>query len=128
MNECHFIGRLAADPVLKNHERPGKAPTSLTNFTLAVNRQYKKADGTPAEKTQFLDFEVWDTAAETIANFCKKGELLIIDRASACSYPVTLEDGTKVNRTVFRVDKFNFQSALFGRKNARPKTENTVDG
>jgi single-strand DNA-binding protein len=128
MNECHFVGRLAADPVLTQHERHGKAPTALCNFTLAVNRQFKKTDGSPAEKTYFLDFEVWDTAAETLANFCKKGELLVIDRASACSYPVKLEDGSKVNRVVFRVDKFNFQSTLFGRKRDGKKTQDSVDG
>ena len=128
MNECHFIGRLAADPVLTEHERHGTCSTSLCNFTLAVDRQYKKSDGSPAEKTYFLDFEVWHTAAETIAKLCKKGELLLIDRASACSHPVILEDGTKVNRTVFRVDKFNFQSTLFGRRNHGKKTSNSVDG
>ena len=127
MNECHFIGRLAAPPVLTQHERPGKSPIALTHFTLAVNRQYKTADGTTAEQTQFLDFEVWDTAAKTIARLCKKGELLMIDRASAVSYTVRLEDGTRVNRIVFRVDKFNFQSALFGRKNDK-KTTDILDG
>jgi single-stranded DNA-binding protein len=127
MNECHFVGRLAANPVLSKHERPGREDASLAHFTLAVPRQYKKADGTPAEKVQFLDFEVWDSAAETIAKFCKKGELLVIDRASACSYPVKLEDGTKVNRVIFRVDKFNFQSTLFGRRNGK-KTTDSVDG
>ncbi len=128
MNECHFVGRLAADPVLTEHERHGKAATSLCSFTLAVNRQYKKGDGSPAEKTYFLDFEVWDTAGDTMANCCKRGELLVIDRASACSYPVILEDGTKINRVVFRVDKFNFQSTLFGRRNNGKKTQNSVDG
>ena len=128
MNECHFVGRIASDPVLTKHERHGKPATPLCNFTLAVARQYKKGDGSNAEKTYFLDFEVWDTAADTIANFCKKGELLVIDRASACSHPVILEDGTKVNRTIFRVDKFNFQSTLFGRKTNGKKTQNPVDG
>jgi len=127
MNECHFVGRLAADPVLTSHERPGKNPIALTNFTLAVNRQFKKSDKTTVEQTQFLDFEIWDTAAETVAKFCKKGELLVIDRASACSYAVTLDDGTKINRVVFRVDKFNFQSVLLGRKNVK-KTQDFVDG
>jgi len=128
MNECHFIGRLVADPVLTEHERYGTSPTSLCSFTLAVNRQYKKNDGSPAEKTYFLDFEAWHTAAETIAKLCKKGELLVIDRASACSHLVILEDGTKVNRVTFRVDKFNFQSTLFGRRNNGKKTSNSVDG
>ena len=127
MNEFHCIGRLAAAPVLSSHSRPGKPDVALTHFTLAVNRDYKAADGTPLQKTQFLDFEIWDTAAETVAKHCKKGELLMIDRATAVSYVVVLEDGTKVNYTVFRVDKFNFQSVLFGRKDAK-KTKDTMAG
>ena len=120
MNECHFIGRLASDPIY--HPNLNKC-----TFTLAVYRKFKRADGSPAEMIQFLDFEVWDSAAETIAKCCHKGELLIIDRASACSWPVTLQDDTKINRIVFRVDKFSFQSTLFGRKNAK-KTSDSVDG
>ncbi len=123
MNECHFVGRMAAEPVLVK-----QMGTSLCRFTLAVNRQFKKSDGSPTEKTQFLDFEAWDTAGETIANFCKKGELLIIDRASACSYVVTLDDGSKINRINFRVDKFNFQSTLFGRNKNDKKTKDSVAG
>lgn len=127
MNECHFVGRLAADPVVAPHKRPGRTPTSRGTFTLAVPRQYKKSDGSTAEQTNFLEFEVWDSAADAIAN-CKRGELLVIDRASACSYGVQRWDGVQINCVVFRVDKFNFQSTLFGRKNNGQKTPDSVDG
>ena len=134
MNECHFIGRLVAEPVLEyyavvNDKNPvlKSKPVPYVRFTLAVSRQHKKKDGSFKDETNFLDFEVWDTAAVTIASQCKVGEILIINRASARSY-TTESDGVKTNHTVFRVDKFNFQSTLFGRKKNGQKTKSSVDG
>lgn len=45
MNNCTFIGRLTADPEVKTTSS-GKA---LINFSLAVDRDYKNADGAKSE-------------------------------------------------------------------------------
>lgn len=128
MNEAHFIGRLAAEPILKKMPHPsGNGEVSMATFTLAVNRKHQNSTGKKVEKTQFIDFEVWDSAADAIGKYCKKGELLMITRCSAVSHVVTLEGGEKINRVIFRVDRFEYQSALFGRRNEK-KTQDSVDG
>jgi hypothetical protein len=114
MNECHFIGKLIAKPRLDDHEKPGQAPTTVCRFTLAVSRQHKKKDGATVHTTQHLNFEAWDSAAEALGK-CRKGEWLIINRASACSTPIEIDD-VKLTLTTFRVEKFSFQSALLGHK------------
>jgi len=113
MNECHFIGRLLWAPKFTENKSVPHA-----EFSLLVERQFKRANGTACTEGHRLEFEVWDTAAVAIAK-CKQGELLIIDRASACR---RMDDSM-----FFRVDKFSYQSTLFGQKNDK-KTSDTVDG
>ena len=43
MNKVVLVGRLTKDPELKFTANKG---TSVTRFTLAVNRDFKKEDGT----------------------------------------------------------------------------------
>jgi single-stranded DNA-binding protein len=115
MNECHFIGKLIDSPTINYHTQSNKTPIAVCHFTLGVSRQHKKRDGTIVNQTQHLDFEAWDSAAEALSK-CRKGEWLIINRASARSEPMELGDGTKFTYTTFRVEKFSFQSSLLGYK------------
>jgi single-stranded DNA-binding protein len=111
MNECHFIGRLIGTPKIDDVDINGKK-VAMCKFTLKVDRKHRNANGENTIRPQFLDFEIWDSAAETIYKNCRSGETIIIDRASACSYPGEDKDGNKINRIYFRVDKFSFKSTI----------------
>lgn len=112
MNECHFIGNLVGRPVLSDIDLPDGRKVAVARFTLCVKRRHKNSQGESSERKQYLDFEVWDSAAETISKNCRPGELLIIEKSSACSYTDENSKGDKINRIYFRVDKFAFQSSV----------------
>ena len=74
MNKCHFVGKLVDDQVLypKDH-------TYLVNFTLAVEQYRKDRSGQRIRRVEFLDFEAWDTAAQTIYDHAIKGDCMAIE-------------------------------------------------
>ena len=106
-NYCRFIGRLVKDPKIIQVE-----DTHLTNFTLAIN-EYHKSKENQSEKGEFVkkktvnyfDFEALDTGATTIANLCKKGDIIDIV-SSARNNHWTDKDGNEQFQTRFRVKEF----------------------
>lgn len=104
MNHCVFAGRLTRDP----ESRQLKDGTSVTNFSLALNRKYKNKNTQQfEEEVNFLDFESWAGAADTIANYCKKGDYIQVV-ASAKNDNWTDAEGNKRSRVRFRVKEFYF--------------------
>jgi single-strand DNA-binding protein len=73
LNRCVFIGRLTKDPEL----RYAPSGTAVTNFTLAVERNFKNAQG--EKETDFIPCVVYKQLAELVANFLSKGKLASID-------------------------------------------------
>jgi single-strand DNA-binding protein len=71
MNKIFLIGRLTKDPELSF--TPG-AGTAVCKFILAVDRQFKNADG--KKDADFLPIVVWKKPAEIINQYMKKGSLI----------------------------------------------------
>ena len=67
LNKVVLMGRLTADPELR------KTPndTSVTTFTLAVNRSFSK-QGEQAQ-TDFIDIVAWRNTAEFVSKYFTKG-------------------------------------------------------
>lgn len=107
MNSCTFIGRLVREPELK--EVAGK---HLLDFSVAISRKYKTKSGEKAEETSFLDFQAWDSGAETIAKYFKKGDPIIL-HASAKQDRWQV-DGQTRSRVIFRVNTFEFVPSTGG--------------
>lgn len=81
MNKVVLIGRLTKDPQIKF--TPGNG-TAVCNFTMAVNRRFKK-EGQP--DADFIPVVVWGKQAESTANYMKKGSLVgIAGRIETRSY------------------------------------------
>jgi single stranded DNA-binding protein len=99
MNICCFIGKLVADPELKETNN-----THVVNFSLAVEDYRKDKEGEKHRRVDYLDFEAWDTGATTIAKHFKKGELLAIE-AEARQHKWNSGD-QKRQKIVFRVKTF----------------------
>lgn len=67
MNRVELTGRLTANPELCSTTN-GKI---YTRFTLAVNRNFKNADG--EYDADFFNVVAWEKRAETICQYVKKG-------------------------------------------------------
>lgn len=76
INSIILIGRLTKDPELRYI--PG-SNTPVANFTVAVDRDYTKKDGT--RETDFIPVETIGKAAEFCSNYLSKGRLIAIQGA-----------------------------------------------
>jgi single-strand DNA-binding protein len=99
MNSANFVGRLVADPALKDVNG-----TPLVNFTLAVEEYRKDKDGQKKKRVDFLDFEAWDSGASTIAEYCKKGDFLAVETSARQQRWTSGEE--KKQKINFRVNNF----------------------
>ncbi len=88
MNKVVLMGRLTKDLEVR-YTQTGKV---VTQFTLAVDRPFKDANGN--KETDFIPVVVWGKAAELVGNSCQKGHRLLIDgRLQIRSYDA--KDGGK---------------------------------
>lgn len=117
-NNCVFIGRLTADPQL----RYTQSGVAYTRFTIAVDRDYKNAQG--AYETDFIDILTWRQLAEIVANNLEKGRLVSVEgRLQIESY--TDSQGIRRKSAVIVADKVRF---LDSKKNGQERHENAVTG
>ena len=75
LNNVSLVGRLTKDPETKVI---GEG-TTICNFTLAVNRPYKNADG--EKQCDFISCQAWKKQAEFIGTYLKKGNMIAITGA-----------------------------------------------
>ena len=73
MNHVVLVGRLTKDPELRYIPGTG---TAVASFTIAVNRDFTKKDGT--RDTDFIPVEVMGKSAEFCANYISKGRLVAV--------------------------------------------------
>jgi single-strand DNA-binding protein len=67
MNNVNLIARLTAKPEIR-HTNNGKA---VCNFTVAVDRKFKDADGNAV--TDYIDGVAWNNQAEFLCKWFDKG-------------------------------------------------------
>src|SRR5690625_2282734 len=101
INRFVGVGRLTRDVELK-YTQNGKA---VGNFTLAVNRPFKNAQG--EQEADFIRCQAWEKQAENLANYMKKGSQIGIDgRIQTGSYQD--KDGKTVYTTDVVADNVQF--------------------
>ena len=69
LNQAVFVGRLVADPIVRETDKG-----NVSNITLAVPRPYKNEHG--EYEADFIDFVLWKGVAENTAEYCKKGDVI----------------------------------------------------
>jgi single-strand DNA-binding protein len=104
MNITLLRGNLARDPELRVVNTNGKQ-TSVVNFTVAVSRDYVKANGEKDKIASFINCEAWDTGAEMIAESFKKGDLVMIE--GSLRNDSWEKDGVKHSSLKVRVNNFS---------------------
>lgn len=109
MNYSFLVGRLT-----KNLElRKTNTNKSVIKFTIAVQKD--------KEHTNFINCIVWNKLAETMADFCKKGDLIgIAGEIQTGSYENS--KGDKVYTTEVLVNKLTFLQ----QKAEKEKTEQEI--
>lgn len=103
MNIVMLRGNLARDPELRVVSS-GEKQTSVVNFTVAVSREFTKANGTQDKVTSFIQCEAWDSGAETIASSFKKGDLVMVE--GSLRNDSWEKDGVKHSTLKVRVNNF----------------------
>lgn len=73
LNKIFIMGRLTRDPEL----RTTNSGTSVASFSLAVDRNYKGADG--EKETDFIDCVAWRQTAEFAAKYFTKGRMAVVE-------------------------------------------------
>lgn len=113
INNVTLQGKLGKDIDLK-YTQSGKA---VGTTSIAVDRDFKNSNG--EKETDWVNIVFWGKTAETVANYFRKGdEILVVGRIQTRSY----EDNSGGRKYVTEVvvDKFSFTT---GRK-----SQNTKDG
>lgn len=102
LNKVQIIGNITKDiekKVLPNG-------TSVVNFGVATNRNYKDKDGNKKEEVEFHDVVAFGKQADTIAQYMKKGNQIYVEgRLQTRSWE---QDGVKKYRTEVILETFQF--------------------
>lgn len=73
LNKIFIMGRLTRDPELRRTQ----GGNAVTSFALAVDRDFKSADGT--KETDFIDVVAWRNTAEFAAKYFTKGRMAVVE-------------------------------------------------
>ena len=72
LNKIFIMGRLTRDPEFRRTQNG----IAVTSFTLAVDRDFKNADGT--KDTDFIDVVAWRNTAEFVSKYFSKGRMIVV--------------------------------------------------
>lgn len=97
-------GNVTRDPEM----RATPSGAQACNFTIAVNRVFRGADGNQQEQTSFIDCVAWGKSGETIAQYVKKGSALIVSGRIEQRSWEDKTSGQRRSRVEIIVDDFSF--------------------
>ena len=97
------VGRLTRDPEL-TYVGEGANRKAKTTFTIAWDHPYKK------NNTQFTNVVVWNKHAESVAQYSKKGRVVMVEGVqTSSSWDKTINGETvKMHSTELEADKVKF--------------------
>lgn len=102
--KAFVAGNLTRDPEM----RATPSGAQVANFSLAVNRTFKGADGNQQEQVSYIECVAWGRAGETISQYTKKGSsLLVTGRLEQRSWE-DKTSGQRRSRTEVIVEDFTF--------------------
>ncbi|MCU0667598.1 MAG: single-stranded DNA-binding protein [Patescibacteria group bacterium] len=73
-NQVVLMGNLTRDPEL----RSTNSGQSVCNFSLALNRSYKDANGEWQEATDYIDVIAWGPLGERVSQYLTKGRPVLV--------------------------------------------------
>jgi single-strand DNA-binding protein len=75
LNKVMIIGNLGRDPEMR-HTTSGKP---VTNFTVAVSRQWQSARGETHDETEWFNVVAWGGLAEVCEQHLRKGDRVYVE-------------------------------------------------
>jgi single-strand DNA-binding protein len=106
VNKAIIVGRITNDLELKT------TPTGrmVLSFGMATNRTWKNQDGEKMEATDWHNIVAWGKQAETLAEYCVKGQLMYIEGRLETRSWDDEQSGKKMYRTEIVLEQFQFGS------------------
>lgn len=74
LNQCTFIGRLAADPEIKSFQSGDK----VANLRLAVTDKWKDKNGEKQERTEWVAVAIFGPLADVAERYLRKGSKVFV--------------------------------------------------
>ena len=116
LNKVTLIGNITKDIELKSLPSGIK----VASFGLATNRTWKDKEGNKQEQAEFHNIIAFGKQAETISQYCGKGDQLFIEgRLQTRSWDK--EDGTKAYRTEIVLENFQFGNKIEKKETQTPQ-------
>lgn len=120
LNHIDIMGRLTRDP----EHRQTSNGKSVTNFALAVERDFKGADGN--KETDFIEVVAWGKTAEFVSRYFTKGAAAIVSgRLQMRSW--TDKDGNKRTAAEVSADSVYFAERKKDGGNTEPYPAPKID-
>jgi single-strand DNA-binding protein len=104
MNIVLLRGNLTRDPELRT-VTTGERQTSVVSFTVAVSKEFTRANGTKDKIVSYIQCEAWDSGAEVIGESFKKGDLVMVE--GSIRNDSWEKDGVKHSTLKVRVNNFS---------------------
>jgi single-strand DNA-binding protein len=104
MNIILLKGNLTRDPELRV-VNTGDKQTSVVSFTIAVSKDFTRANGTKDKIVSYIQCEAWDSGAEIIGSSFNKGDLVMIE--GSLRNDNWEKDGVKHSTLKVRVNNFS---------------------
>lgn len=121
MNRVELIGRITADPEVKNTA----SQVAYCSFSVAVDRKYKDQNGN--KQSDFITCVAWRKAAEIIGqNFRKGHRIAVVGSLQARTYDD--KNGVRHYVTEVLVDDFDFIEHKSSEKKTAPQNIAIDDG
>ena len=121
LNITALMGRLVADPELRTTPNG----TSVTSFTIAVDRSYVKP-GTDRQ-ADFIDIVAWCATADFVCKYFRKGQLIAV-QGSIQTRSYQDKDGNKRKAFEIVADNVHFAESKKDGGNNRPYEPNVSQG
>ncbi len=102
-NKVILVGNLTRDPETKH-----LPSSSITDFSVAVNRKFKKADGTDSEEVAFIDCKAWGKTGEIIKQYFTKGKPILVEGRITQDQWKDKESGANRSKLLVTVESFSF--------------------
>ncbi len=104
LNKAIIIGNLTRDPELKSLPSGIK----VCSFSLATNRVWKDTNGQRQEQTEYHNVVVFGRQAETVAQYMKKGNSMMVEGRMQTRSWDDKNSGEKKYRTEIIAEKTQF--------------------
>ncbi len=119
LNKVMIIGNLGADPEMR-YTADGSA---VTNFNVAVNRNFTTSDGERRDETEWFSVVAWRKLAEQCSQYLQKGRRVYVEgRLQTRSWEG--QDGQKHYKTEVIAETVQF---LDSRPGGAPRSDDQQD-